>query len=323
MSPRGNGAEGHPMLDLFEDVRPSVGWPPKPRYLMSYAYVDDDQLALCQKYGVDLIMDSGAFTTKNLGREMDYDGYLSWLLEHADDVTFALSLDVIGDHEESRVNHQHALDVVGDAVKMVPTFHFGSPVPELERLCEAHDLVCIGGGAGYVKSPQLVTATLGEYHRIAARHGTRLHGLGMTGNRILLGHPWYSVDSTSWLTATRFPLLPLATREGRIYAFEHGQGRLDPVAADLVRHYGMDPDIVGQPGWSLKDTVGADLALERRLWVMKAGARSFMYVEAAKAAYQPDAPTIIYLSGNSGNPGGAVEMVHQAHEMGTPFPEEE
>ena len=308
------------LLPLFEEQRVEVStWPDRPRYLMSYAYADDSQVALCKEYGVDLIVDSGAFTVANSGGVVDHDAYLDWLAGHADQISFALSLDVIGDHHTSLVNHEAAAARIGDKVHMVPAWHFGSRFADLEDLCRRYPFVCIGGAVPYAKQPHALFRVAQQAHRIAAAHGTQLHGLGMTGNRILHGLPWYSVDSSAWLAAVRFPSLPLADEHGRIHGLEHGAGYLDPASSRLVTQYGGLSAIVATPGWSLKAHVGTEVSLRRRQWVLTATARSFMYLEAHKAANQPDHPIKVYLSGMIGHPGGAVQAIYDAWLLGNPW----
>lgn len=305
---------------LFDDELVGAPvWPDQARYLLSYAYVNDEQVQLCRDYGVDLVMDSGAFTTAASGKQMDHDGYLAWLRDNADAITFALSLDVIGDYEASHTNHQYALDRVGDVVKMVPTFHLGSPLGELERMCQEYDFLSIGGAVPYARQPRHLAMVLRQCHRIAADHGAQLHGLGMTGNTIIHSMPWYSVDSSAWLSPARFPSLPLADRAGKLQQMEHGW-TLDAVERQLVTQYGGDPDLVATPGWSLKDRVGAVESVKNRGWVLTATARAYMYVEARKNADQPNHPIKLYLSGNLGGlDGGAVGVIHRAWQQGTPW----
>jgi len=312
-----NAVEG--FLPLFEEQRQDPIWPDRPRYLLSYAYVNGADMDTCRRLGVDLVIDSGAFTTAASGKQMDHEAYLEWLLEHADLISFALSYDVIGDHHASRVNHDIAVETIGDKVKMVPTWHLGSPMDELHRLCRSYDFVSIGGAVPFAKSTDMLATIAGQCHRVAREYGTKLHGLGMTGNRILHGFPWYSVDSSAWLSSARFPSFPLADRNGVIQQFEHGC-RLDNLARALVRQYGGDPAVVAQKGWSLKASVGPELAKERRYWALKASARSFMYLEAYKNAHQPQAPIKVYLSGNVGGlEGGASQVIADAHAEGDPW----
>lgn len=294
-------------------------WPDRPRYLMSFAYVDDDQVAVAVKNDVDLIVDSGAFTTAASGKEMDHDAYLDWLLANTDAIRFALSLDVIGDHKQSEANHEHGLAKVGDAIHLVPTFHLGSPMTELERLCRRNDLVSIGGAVPFARQHRHLFNTLKQIHRVAEEHGTKLHGLGMTGSSIIHGFPWASVDSSGWTTPIRFPSFPLANENGKVDAFEHGW-HLSTEAKRLVTAYGGVPNVVGTPGWSLKDVVGQETALRRREWTCTATARAYMYVEAAKNAHTPETPIRIYLSGHTGNLlDGTIGLISRAHAMGNPW----
>lgn len=307
-------------LTLFDIPEVTPVWPDQPRYLMSFAYRDDSLVQVCVDRGIDLIVDSGAFTVASLGKVMDHEGYLQWVKDWKHAISFALSLDVIGDHEASAVNHQHALDVVGDDVQMVPTFHLGSPLGELERLCDVYPFVSIGGAVPFAKQPVHLAMVMRQIHRIAAEHDVKLHGLGMTGGRIVYGNPWYSVDSSSWTIPTRFPSLPLTTRDGKMTSLEHGY-KLDGVERQLIRDYDGDPDVVATKGWSLKKEVGADVAIERREWVMKASARAFMYAEAYKNGMMPETPIKLYLSGNTGGvEGGAPGVIHRAWSMGSPYP---
>ena len=305
------------LLPFFEEQRVEVNtWPDRPRYLMSYAYKKDEQVALCVKHGVDLVVDSGAFTTESSGKQMDHDAYLEWLVIHKDALTFALSYDVIGDHKASRRNHEIAEDRIGDLVRLLPTFHLGSPMEELERLCRSYDFISIGGAVPFALQVRHLNATLGHIHRVAADHGTRLHGLGMTGNRVIHKFPWWSVDSSRWTSVCRFPRIALAGQDGRIHEFRHGQ-ELGSRERGLVHTYGGDPSIMTTPGWSLASEVGAEVALERRRWGLHSAARALMYAEAHKRSH--GAPLRIYLSGTAPLPEGAVGLILAAHEAGNPW----
>lgn len=305
-----------PLLPMFSEV-PDALWPDRPRYLMSYAYLNEAQVDLCRAENVDLVVDSGAFTTEASGKQMNHDAYLEWLAANRDAVTFALSYDVIGDHKASRVNHEKAEDEVGDLIKMVPTFHLGSPLDEMERLCKAYDFVSVGGAVPYALQVRQLLAAVGTIHRIAAEHGTKLHGLGMTGNRVMHAFPWWSVDSSRWTSCARFPRIALAARDGRIHEFRHGQplGRMERA---LVEQYGGDPGIMTTPGWSLAGTVGADAAMERRRWSLHSAARSLMQAEAHKNGVS-QTPMRVYLSGIAPVPEGTAGAIVRAHKAGSPY----
>lgn len=308
------------LLPLFEEQPVEVNtWPDRPRILRSYVYATDDMLIDLHAKGVDIAIDSGAFTAENSGKPIDHDAYLDWLDGHSDKVTFALSLDVIGDPWSSRVNHEKAVDKLGDKVRMVPTWHFGSSLTHLTDLCRSYDYVAIGGAVPYAKQIRQLFAAASEAHRIAADHGTMLHGLGMTGGRILFGLPWMSVDSSTWTTAVRFPTLRLAQRDGFMYGFEHST-QLDAIARSLVRQYGGDPALVAQKGWSMA-TVCPDKETHviRRQWALSAGARTYMYVEHVKNQTNPHRPIRVYLAGSAPD---EIPAILTAHALGSPWVED-
>lgn len=316
------------MDDTLFDLGPTKThtWPDRPRYLMSYAYVNDKELAYGTAHSVDFIVDSGAFTTAASGKQMDHDAYLGWIADNREHITFALSYDVIGDAYASAVNHGYAEDMVGDLLTLVPTYHLGEPWSAYERLCRMHDLVCIGGAVPFAKQHRHLFTVMKQIHRHAQQTGTRLHGLGMTGNSIIHGFPWNSVDSSGWTSPMRFPSLPLADEAGKLHPMEHGW-KLDPEERRLVSVYGGDPEVVSQPGWSLHDKVGKELGLERREWVCLAAARSYMYVEAAKNAHlenPPHPPIRVYLSGQTGGlVDGTVGVICRAHALGNPWKDQQ
>ena len=303
-------------FDIFADATPDLGWPDRPRYLVSYVYVDDDQMTLAEEAGMDVIIDSGAFTVANSGGEINHDEYLDWLVGHAHRITFALSLDVIGDAKASRANHEYGVGRVGDKVHMVPAWHLGSSLTDLAELCRDYTLVAIGGAVPFAKYPRQLATAAGEAHRVAATHGTKLHGLGMTGTRILHTLPWYSVDSSTWGTGVRFPTMRLTNDQGQIVPFEHGQP-LDRVTRQLVTQYGGDPTIVGSKGWALRtECPTAEVHAARRRWIMTAGARAYMHVEAYKNAHQPAHPIKVHLAGKE---LAETKVVVDAHQLGNPW----
>lgn len=209
-------------------------WPERPRALMSYAYLRGVELPT----GIDIVIDSGAFTVASTGMRIDIDNYSAFLAERAGQFTFALALDVIRDPEASWRNYVHQRESLnGSNVTLVPTWHLGSPIAELERLCEATDLVAIGGAVGTHAVPLMRLAV--EAHRVAAKRGTRFHGLGITSASVLR-LPWFSVDSSSWSFARRQPLLYLTAQGGRVRSLSRGNP-LSAADTALVQSYGLNP----------------------------------------------------------------------------------
>lgn len=289
-------------------------WPDRPRMLLSFAYahaMKDRDLEHVRRH--DLIFDSGAFTAFTLGREINHADYLAFLREHAAMTRFAFSLDVIGDGDASWANFQRERDQLGDTVRIVPTYHLGSPWSMLERLCLATDYVAIGGAVPHYRNQRMIMRHAIRAHRIAADHGVRLHGLGVTGYDVVTKLPWASVDSSSWKMPRRRPFVYLARRDGKLRSFRYGE-RIKAEDVPTIRAYGGDPDALATYGWTSSTRVGKDLARERARWGAVASARSYMHLEAVLNTRAVRRGFRIYFAADYVD----TEIV-EAHELGDPW----
>src|SRR5690606_2000156 len=146
--------------------------------------------------------------------------------------------------------YDRMVDRLGDRVQIVPSWHIGSPWEELDRLCSVTDYVSVGGAVPYYRNRPALMRLLARAHRIAAEHGTRLHGLGIPANDAVHLLPWASVDSSSWAISRRRPFVYLAKRDGRMESLRFGNP-LPPAHVALVRQYGGEPRPMQTPGFSM------------------------------------------------------------------------
>lgn len=271
------------LLPLFEEQPVEVNtWPDRPRALLSYAYASKVTAEQFAEWGdVDVIIDSGAFTAHNSGKPIDHAAYLGWLGEHAHLIEFAFALDVIGDPLATLDNYRHGIDVLAGTVRLVPTWHIGTSFDVLERYCAEADYVAVGGAVPYYQQQNDLYRLSLRAHEIARANGTRLHGLGMTGRRVMFGLPWASVDSSSWTIPARMPFLYLANEDGRMVSLNYGRP-MPEHHRELVRQYGGDPTGMDVEGYALASVAGKEVAAERKLWGTTASARAYMVVETAK-----------------------------------------
>lgn len=295
----------------------STYWPDKARVLLSFAYrgavTTDDSLA----YGgstADFLIDSGAFTAFTKGEKIDRVEYCEWLLKEAKYITHAAALDVIGDWKASAKNYEWMLNRLGDKVKILPAWHLGSPLEELDRLCRETDYMAIGGCVPYSKQPKVLMRHLIQAHKVAAKHGTKLHGLGITGRETMTRLPWHSVDSSAWQSGHRFGGMILSDRRGQQRTINIGK----PLPVEdkaLVRAYGGDPARVSAYDFNLVARAGVDQARKDRTWTNMASARGFQNIEGhlrakhgTKFSLYLATPSQIY----------AVEAI-KGHGLGSPF----
>lgn len=283
-------------------------WPERPRILYSYAYVTGDQWPV--PYDADVIIDSGAYTAHTTGKAVELRAYGEFLLRHANKITFAFNLDVIGDHRGSARNHDRLRALVGDRVKIVPTWHTGSPWQEFERICREEDYASLGGAVG-IPTRQLMQYSV-KAHRVAREHGTRLHGLGITSNELLLRLPWASVDSSSWVYPYRFPMVILADRDGTVVYGKTGEYP-DPKHLPILRAHGISASLVRKSFRELK-AADRDAAVSRSRTLMVSAGRSYTHIEGVRRRKHP--AFRVYLAASSAL---QVNAARDAWEKGSPW----
>lgn len=192
--------------------------------------------------------DSGAYSADSVGAVIDIDAYVEWCDRWADWIDVICTLDVIGSAEGTAVNTEHLHEHLGDR-RLLPAFHVGEDFDWLRRYCETYPYVGLGGMVPWSMQPALVTRWLVRCFQIGREYGTVFHGLGQTNPRTLAALPFYSVDSSSWVSAERFGTFALWDPT-RARMLQVNPAR-DPVAAwrhaGLFRAQGLDPAAVVDP----------------------------------------------------------------------------
>jgi hypothetical protein len=278
--------------------------PPTIEVLASYWYLrtrrDVVEFMQSQAIPVDLFVDSGAFTAFTSGANVTLDGYAGWLRDAAPCVTAAATLDVLGDPAATRRNTERLEELVGDLVHIVPAFHVGSPWTELERLCARYPYLALGGAVGLLDRKPAMLRWLLRCHRIAAEHGTRLHGFAQTKPPTPEQLPWYSVDSAYWSIAQRHGRTRLWDGKGFTDVW---LGRPAPGTgwtvksrarlaaglhnADLLRAYGADPVRTMQWGHAMISRRG-ELGRAEWRWMGQVSVLSeWRYAETIRARRGP------------------------------------
>lgn len=175
-----------PMRERDESERPAL--------LVSFVY-----LAAFQKhrahYGFrDWVLDSGAFSAHNAGKEIrlaDYITACKKLRAEDEKLTEIYSLDVIGDWKASLKNTETMWRA---GVEAIPCYHAGEPWDVLKGLARDYPKIALGGVARMPRAKKLEWA--GQC--FARVWPCKMHGFGFGAEKHILALPWHSVDSTSW-----------------------------------------------------------------------------------------------------------------------------
>lgn len=176
--------------------------------LFSYHYhpkENDPEIHEYNRRGIDLFLDSGAYTAFTQGVAIDIDAYASYIRANKFFYPVA-NLDVIGDTgAKSYTNMEYLIGKVGADVIM-PVFHLQDNIEWLHTLlAEGHKYIALGGMVG---ARDVVWAWLDKvWEHLVDDAGVpklKVHGFGLTSFRAMSSYPWYSVDSSSWIQGAAY-----------------------------------------------------------------------------------------------------------------------
>jgi hypothetical protein len=255
------------------------------RILLSYHYyrsVDLDKV-FAEKFSKpypQVFADSGAFSAFTQGVDINLREYAAWLKRWSHYLTAYSNLDVIGNAEQTRVNQARLEDL---GLKPLPVFHTGEPWSYLEWYIERYQYMALGGMVPYLRDHKLLMPWLIQAFKMA-KGRTVYHGFGCTNWTIVKALPWYSIDSTSWLSAARYGQVPLFDDvKGGFAQFDLGNYKTIYRHAELIRKHGFDPERF------------ADRSKNKRQEILAIAALSYMRAEQWLRAHHgaitiPNAP---------------------------------
>jgi hypothetical protein len=176
---------------------------PKLNVLVSYAYMRDvkDEVAqwIYNVPGVRFLLDCGAFTAHNVGKEIDLSEYMDYLVKWKHKFTGGyIALDKIGDPKQTDINLNIMLN---RGFKPIPVHVRGDKQERMDELFQYSDLVALGGlrrphrsegSSAYVKQKM-------EWAR-----GRKVHWFGFTRQIMLNTFKPYSCNSSSISGSSRW-----------------------------------------------------------------------------------------------------------------------
>ena len=210
-----------------------------PHHLESYHYIHKGRyVGMIRGDGTKIFLDSGAFSAYSLGAEIPLELYAEFVKENADIIEMASVLDAIGD-PEGTYHNQNKLEKLG--CEVLPCFHFGEPLSLCEYYVRNYEYITLGGMVPIPNNKLEVWLDEIWGGILTDRDGyarTKVHGFGMTGRKLMLKYPWYSVDSSSWVQigANGGVVLPDLEQPVAISA-------RSPKTKEFMKHYYNLPDL--------------------------------------------------------------------------------
>lgn len=210
--------------------------------LLSYHYyrtVDLDDLFGTWFQDTDtirLFVDSGGFSAKTQGVEIDLNAYAEWVKRWSHWITVAANLDVIGNAEATETNQKRLED---KGLTVLPVFHAGSDFKHLETYLETYDYIALGGLVPHLRFPKRFMPWLLKCFKLAEGRA-QYHGFGVTQWYAIKQFPWKSTDSSSWGASFRYGQIRLFDR-GKWVEARLGDKKSCLKYSALIRSYGFDP----------------------------------------------------------------------------------
>ncbi len=156
----------------------------------------------------NLFLDSGAFTAYTKHKVIDLDKYAEFCHREAREGMIYANLDVIGDPVKTEQNQRY-LERKG--LTPIPVFHNESPLGKLAEMRDEYEYLALGGLVPMSKDPKYMNNWLDRCFRILIPKilggKLKVHGFGVTNYKLLLKYPFYSVDSTSWLSGEAYGVM--------------------------------------------------------------------------------------------------------------------
>lgn len=150
-----------------------------------------------------IFLDSGGFTARSQGIDIDVKKYGEFILRNEKTFTVHANLDLM--ETERTLENQKTLEDMG--CHPLPVFHYDEWLHGkgylLDEYIKNHKYIALGGVAGAATSQKMLQGYL-NFCFDKTRDKIKVHGFGMTSMWVLKEYPFYSVDSTAWISGGKF-----------------------------------------------------------------------------------------------------------------------
>lgn len=131
------------------------------------------------------------------------DKYIAFLHDNQGLLEFYVCVDIIYNPEASW-EIQKYMESCG--LSPIPVYHFGEDPKYLKRYMEDHEYIGIGGLGQKATIKTYLEFGDQVFRIVCDKHGTprrKLHGFAMTSVQLMKRYPWYSCDSSTWISLSR------------------------------------------------------------------------------------------------------------------------
>lgn len=178
------------------------------RFLISFAdfrtkNARERLMTLLESCPGEYILDSGAYSAFSRGLEISPEEYADFLHQYKEYFVGYFNLDAIGDFDGSWDNQEY---LESQGLSPIPVLHYGEPMEVLRLMTKLYDFIGIGGMVPIPNAllDKWLERLFFDINGELRYPQTRFHGLGLTSVDLIKKFPFYSVDSTTWLSGVKF-----------------------------------------------------------------------------------------------------------------------
>jgi len=167
-----------------------------------------------------IFLDSGAFTVKSTGIPVDIQAYGEFIKENLDTIEVYANLDVIGDSKAGWEN-QKILENMG--LNPLPVFHpISDKISDLHRCLDNYEYFGVGGIAHGATFKRRISVLDNVWDICTDKKGmplAKIHGFGLADIKLVNRYPWFSIDSSSWATYSRYGTMLLPKMKAGVWDY--------------------------------------------------------------------------------------------------------
>ena len=262
-------AHSKKMLRWVHNTYPDLG------VLVSYEnprkFFDPTKRVIAEGY-TDIMLDSGAFSAQMKGTDVDLDAYADYVKRFQDDITIAVSVDVIWEGEKSLANWDYLCD---KGCYTMPVYHFGEDEKILAEYVRRAEWVGVGGVASKGNSQRLSWQTLfPHFDWLFTKYPEhKFHAFGINMPELINRFPFYSCDAVTWRIGSRFGRLITPTKRWDISINRNKAANDEKLEAYgvwkwLEDNYGLKKSEVLSEGFDWKEIDKVNISELRNMFVL-------------------------------------------------------
>ena len=165
--------------------------------LLSFYSINKKQFNTVYK---NFFLDSGAFSVVNTNKTIDINNYVNFIKDNIEYIELYSTLDVIGDHIKT---YENTIYMEKMGLSPLPVFHYKSPYEHLNHLVEKYDYIALGGLVPLASRKKVLIQWLDSCFEII-QDKIKVHCFGIFSKEILKRYPFYSADSSSWISSLKY-----------------------------------------------------------------------------------------------------------------------